>query len=104
MTPREYLRRRERGLRRSLRARGASLVADADDRFDLSGRIRRHPWLALGAGALTGGILGNLTARVPGPGVLRGFASPLLRLASAAWDEAADPHGTADTTGTPTES
>lgn len=99
MTPAEYLRRREHGLRRSLHGRGSALVADADRRFDLSERIRRHPWLALGAGALAGGLVGGLAARAPIGGAVRGLASPLLRIASAAWDPPGAPDGaTADVT------
>ncbi len=93
MTPAEYLRRREHGLRRSLHARGSALLTDADRRLDLSERIRRHPWLALGAGALAGGLLGGLAARVPVGGAVRGLASPLLRIASAAWSAPHAPHG-----------
>lgn len=85
MTPRQYLRHRERALRRSLRGNGDAVVEGADRSLDLSERIRRHPWLALGIGAVAGGLLGGLGARLPGPGLLRHVVPPALRLASAAF-------------------
>ena len=83
MTPREYLRRREEALRTGLRADAHQLVGGADESLDLSGRVRRHPWIGLGSGALAGWALGALVGPASAARLARGAVRRSIGLATA---------------------
>jgi hypothetical protein len=65
MTPMDYLRRRDREVRDSLRTDAKGLVERTDQRWGLSRRIRTSPRISLAVGALAGALLGRLVPRGP---------------------------------------
>jgi hypothetical protein len=65
MTPMDYLRRRDREVRDSLRMDAKELVERTDQRWGLSRRIRTSPRISLAVGALAGALLGRVVPRGP---------------------------------------
>jgi hypothetical protein len=64
MTDREFLADQQRHAMRGIRRAASDIGGQIEGALDLRGRVRRHPWLSLGAGAAAGLAIGRFLPAV----------------------------------------